>query len=218
MILGLGLRYATLHRMIPGQEKNTSRPTHMPAELLLGPFSSFSTSYNGRWAPYLREWGTCPADPVIRNWYPFITRSWDASAEVEDGQVQTIQAQSGEILDQLVFESKTTTFKLPDVASTGKRKKKISIGARCGFSLLYSAVPSQCKPGYLCSDLGNMAELRLFRPDNTSTSWSGSLARKLKPGEPLGWQWGQYSTGSALCGFYRRMDQTPQRLFGTAFL
>ena len=196
--------YASLHRVIPGQEKNTSRPMHMPAELLLGPFSPFSTSYNGRWVPYPEYSGIlCYEYP---GWWPFISRSWNASAEVPDGEVQTIQAWSGEILEQLVFRSKSTTLKLPDISPQGHRGKKVTVGARCGFSLLYSAprtCPSEATYGKYCKEVGDMAELRLFRADNTSTTWSGSRARKLKPGEPLGWEWGQYSSGSGLCGLYR---------------
>ena len=108
---------------------------------------------------------------------------------------KTIQASSGKYLDQVIFQSETTTFKLPEESTGGTQGEKISVGTRCGISLLYSTARRDYTIGY-------MAELRLFRPDNTSTSWSGEVARELEPGKRLKWNWGQYSTGSGLCGFY----------------
>eukprot|EP00438_Fugacium_kawagutii_P000447 Skav219230 [mRNA] locus=scaffold2965:200316:200981:- [translate_table: standard] len=184
--------YAALHRLIPGNEKSTVRPQHMPAEIVLGPFSAWSTNFYGRWAPEAKKFDTLNCHEK----WPLVLRSWTPNKEVKDGKLKTIQVSSGKWLDQLVFESDTTTFKLPKESTGGKKGKKISVGARCGISLLYSANKWN-------DDVGYMAELRLFRPDNTSTAWNGEAARKLEPGKRLEWYWGQYSSGSGLCGFYQ---------------
>eukprot|EP00438_Fugacium_kawagutii_P020849 Skav222231 [mRNA] locus=scaffold3339:33176:38468:+ [translate_table: standard] len=47
--------YAALHRLIPGNEKSAEKPQHMPDEIVLGPFSAFSTSFYGRWAPSVKH-------------------------------------------------------------------------------------------------------------------------------------------------------------------
>ena len=185
--------YAALYRLIPGNEKSTVRPQHMPDEIVLGPFSALSTNFYGRWAPKAKKWGYTSLCP--EKW-PLVPRSWRPNKKVKDGKLKTIQVSSGKWLDQLVFESETTTFKLPKKSTGGDKGKKISVGARCGISLLYSADKWD-------NDVGYMAELRLFRPDNTSTAWNGEAARKLEPGKRLEWNWGQYSSGSGLCGFYQ---------------
>lgn len=182
--------YAALYRLIPGNEKSTVRPQHMPDEIVLGPFSAFSTSFYGRWTPIVWRFPSCGGK------WPLVLRWWTPNKKVKNGKLKTIQVSSGKWLDQLVFESETTTFKLPKKSTGGDKGKKISVGTRCGISLLYSTDKKN-------NDAGYMAELRLFRPDNTSTAWNGEAARKLEPGKRLEWNWGQYSSGSGLCGFYQ---------------
>jgi len=183
--------YAALHRLIPGNEKSIVRPQHMPDEIVLGPFSAWSTNFYGRWAPKAKRYNS-----LCRGRWPLVLRSWRPNKKVKDGKLKTIQVSSGKWLDQLVFESETTTFKLPKKSTGGDKGKKISVGTRCGISLLYSADKWD-------SDVGYMAELLLFRPDNTSTAWNGEAARKLERGKRLEWNWGQYSSGSGLCGLYQ---------------
>lgn len=186
--------YATLHRLIPGNEKSTSRPKHMPEEITLGPLSAYSTSFYGRWSPMVYD-----THSGCKFKYPFVSLSWILREEVKNSKLKKIQASSGKWLDQLIFtsawESETVTFKLPEESTGGTQGEKISVGTRCGFSVLYSADRRDNNVGY-------MAELRLFRPDNTSSAWNGTAARELKPRQRLDWRWGKYSTGSGLCGFY----------------
>lgn len=153
--------FTALQRLIPGYEKKGKARGPLPEKVLLTTSSWLARSYH-----------------LLRK----DEKRTDATEKVEyKGPITKIDGRTGQIIDQLIFETNgATVLRLPEESTGGLPASSVALPSRtCGFDLTYLD--------------RNMARLVAFNQLNETAVFGGWYP------EELG---GPFNIGPALCGLY----------------